>query len=521
MLNIQKNLTNTFYALLALPATAMGFALAVQIAALSWILRTEFGLEIYEIGIVWATGPIAGIFGQVIVGVVSDNVWLWNGRRRPFILIGGTLAALMLLSLPNIDAIAGGIGFANIFFVAILVSLTLDVSINVSFNPTRSLIADVTPEGRPRTKGYTWMQTISGFFGTSVYVVGATLGNYFLIYSGAIVVLLFSIIPPLLIEEPRQLKEDDDDRSNYKDPLLAATISILIPGSGHLYARDYFRSGIFFVIAVFAYSVAILQHSEILWMIPFYIIGGVTHIASIVDAFRRVGFINRQDPELKKVLDDDDTDWPEIFKLLTAHGFSWLGVQSMFVYLIFFLEDQLVPLGHENTGQMINISFGLLNAVGFILPVLVYEPLAAKFGRVRIHFLAMATMALAYFGMSFLVTHPMILYALMAFAGIGWGAVVSLPFAILSENVNKNRMGFFMGVFNLSVVIPHLIVSLVFGFIIETFPTQNLLFVLCGVMLTLSTIAWAFVKETQKGEVDLDIPILPEMDDNDDKKSDK
>ena len=39
MLDIQKRLTNSFYALLSLPATAMGFALSVQIAALSWILR--------------------------------------------------------------------------------------------------------------------------------------------------------------------------------------------------------------------------------------------------------------------------------------------------------------------------------------------------------------------------------------------------------------------------------------------------------------------------------------------------
>ena len=521
MLDIQKRLTNSFYALLALPATAMGFALAVQIAALSWILRTEFGREIYEIGIVWATGPIAGIFGQVIVGVVSDNVWLWNGRRRPFILIGGTLAAMMLLCLPNIDVIAGSMGFVNIFFVAILVSLTLDVSINVSFNPTRSLIADVTPQGRPRTKGYTWMQTISGFFGTSVYVVGATFGNYFLIYSGAIVVFLFSVIPPFLVEEPRRLKEEDDDGpNNYKDPLLAATISILIPGSGHLYARDYSRSLLFFVISVTAYTIAIMQHTNLTWMIPFYTIAGVTHIASIVDAFRRVGFINRQDPKLKKILDDDETDWNEIFKLLTAHGFSWLGIQSMFVYIIFFLEDQLVPLGYDNTGQMINISFGLLNAVGFILPVLVFEPLAVKLGRVRIHFMAMATMALAYFGMAFLVVNPIILYVLMAFAGIGWGAVVSLPFAIMSENVDKNRMGFFMGVFNLSVVIPHLIVSLIFGFIIEQFPTQSLLFVLCGVMLVLSTIAWSFVKETQVGEIELDIPVLPKVEDED-KESDK
>ena len=83
MLAIQKKLSNTFYALLGLPATAMGFALSVQISALSWILSTKYNLEIHEIGLVWAAGPIAGIFGQIIFGIISDKVW--------FGMVGGVL----------------------------------------------------------------------------------------------------------------------------------------------------------------------------------------------------------------------------------------------------------------------------------------------------------------------------------------------------------------------------------------------------------------------------------------------
>ena len=75
MLDIQKRMSNGFFALLSLPATAMGFALSVQISALSWILSTKYGLDIHEIGIVWAAGPIAGIVAQPIVGVLSDNIW--------------------------------------------------------------------------------------------------------------------------------------------------------------------------------------------------------------------------------------------------------------------------------------------------------------------------------------------------------------------------------------------------------------------------------------------------------------
>jgi maltose/moltooligosaccharide transporter len=176
---IQKHLDPVFYVLLSLPSTAMGFALSVQISALSWILSTKYNLKIEEVGLVWAAGPIAGIFGQVIFGVISDQAWFWGGRRRPFILIGGVLAALMLLALPNIEVVSTTLGLDGILGVAILVALMLDLSINVGFNPTRSIIADVTPEGQERTKGYTWMQTISGTFGVLAYVIGAVWGCCF------------------------------------------------------------------------------------------------------------------------------------------------------------------------------------------------------------------------------------------------------------------------------------------------------------------------------------------------------
>jgi len=492
MLNIQKHLSNSFYALLALPATAMGFALAIQIAALSWILRTEFGFEIHEIGIVWATGPIAGILGQVIIGIISDKVWIWNGRRRIFIIFGGTIAALMILCLPNIALIASALGISNILFVAVFISLTLDMSINVSFNPTRSLIADVTPQGHARTKGYTWMQTISGFFGVLAYVVSATLGNYVLLYSSVAIVFIFSMVPTFLIKEPRQL-DGDSNRLNAKhDPLLAAAISLIIPGLGHLYGKEMLKGIVFLLISGFSYATAYYQGLDLL-----YAFGGAAHLFSIFDAFVCVRRENLKDPAYAMQEKNDKTDWGQLFRLYFAHGFSWLGVQAMFVYIIFFLEDQLVPLGFENTGQMIGISFAILNTVGFILPALVFEPLSRRINRVVIHTFSMLLMAFAYFAMGFIVKTPTHLYVLMGIAGIGWGAIVSLPFAIMSDKVDPNRMGFFMGVFNLSVVIPHLIVSFVFSWIIAQFASQNLLFVLCGAMLSASFLLWLLVREKQ------------------------
>ena len=208
MLAIQKRLSNSFYAILAMPATAMGFALCVQISALSWILSTKYNLKIEEIGLVWASGPLAGLVMQLLVGLVSDNAWFWGGRRRPFIIIGGTIAALMLICLPNLDVIQKLFGAESLIPVALAVATTLDLAINLGFNPTRSIITDVTPDGKARTKGYTWMQTVSGTLGVAAYFLGAYFSNYTLIYVGVFIVLAFSIIPVFFIEEPKQLQAD-------------------------------------------------------------------------------------------------------------------------------------------------------------------------------------------------------------------------------------------------------------------------------------------------------------------------
>jgi maltose/moltooligosaccharide transporter len=415
MRRIQEQLTKSFYLLLSLPATAMGFALSIQISALSWLLTTKYNLHIDEVGFVWAAGPLAGIFGQVIIGLISDKVWFWGGRRRPFVLIGGVLAAGMLMALPNIDVITAQLGFKSLLAVAIVIALTLDLAINISFNPTRSIIADVTPEGNPRTKGYTWMQTISGFFGVLAYIIGATLGNYILISIGVVIVFLFSFVPMFFITENKELKHAGEETKS-----------------------------------------------------------------------------------------ETATEWGQLFRIYFAHGFSWVGIQTMFVYIIAFIQQKYFigitdqEMINAQTGQIIAIAFAVLNTIGFILPAFVLEPIVEKIGRVKTHMLCVASMSLGYFGIVFLGSTPMILYVLMAVAGIGWAAVVSLPFAIMTEKIDQSRTGFFMGIFNLSVVLPQLLVSLFVGTIIKNSVDKNIIFIISGVSLALSAILWIMVKEKRK-----------------------
>jgi MFS family permease len=104
-------------------------------------------------------------------------------------------------------------------------------------------------------------------------------------------------------------------------------------------------------------------------------------------------------------------------------------------------------------------------------------------------------MTVGYLGLWFWASTPVHLYLLMAVVGIGWAAIVSLPFAIVSQKVNQARMGLYMGLFNLSVVLPQLVVSLGIALLVSRAPDKNVIFAISAASLALSTLAWSFVRE--------------------------
>ncbi|MCX8472497.1 MAG: MFS transporter [Sediminibacterium sp.] len=489
MLAIQKKLTNTFYALLSLPATAVGFCLSTQVAALSWILSTNYNLHIEDVTLVWLAGPLSGIIAQPIVGMMSDKSWFLGGRRKIFIIIGGILGAVMLLALPQLSFISNSIG-ATIFTVAIIVSLLLDMSINVTFNPARALIADVTPAGIERIKGFSWMQVISGTFGIAAYFFSIAFGNIALIYVAAAIVLLFSILPVMFVEEPRvlQLEIAVVNKSNAS---FLDGIKILVP----LYGFILF--GLFIIINKMILSSAwdnIQTNMMYVCLLVTIILGSyiIWHGKT-------------------KVSDTNDFQ-----KILLAHSFSWLGIQSMFVMTYFFIKEKMLPSidvtnvwangfssffsgkhpSSENTaGNILSLGFLLLNFVGTLLPVLLLEPLSKKIGKVKIYRITIACMTAGYALLYIAGTQEIIFYLGMIICGIGWSAIISIVFAIMSEKVNANKMGLFMGLFNFSIVLPAMMTPGI-SKVVNDSGDYAVLFLIITISLVLSLICWCFVRES-------------------------
>ena len=192
-------------------------------------------------------------------------------------------------------------------------------------------------------------------------------------------------------------------------------------------------------------------------------------------------------------------------KVLAAHSFTWIGVQTMFIYMFSFLQYRLPEMNNEQAGSVIDVSFLILNGVAAILPAFILEPITRKAGRVRTHMYCIAIMAVGYAGLWLLGSTPLIIYIFMAVLGIGWAATVSLPFAIMSQKVDKKKMGLFMGLFNLSVVLPQLVASLGVGEFLSGAEDKTLTFLICAICLGISALAWSMVREQKPEEGALDI----------------
>ncbi len=483
MLNIQKKMSNAFMALLSLPATAMGFGLSVQIAALSWILSTRYGLDISQIGIVWAAGPIAGIVAQPIVGLISDKLWFMGGRRRPWIVIGGILTGLMLLALPNlgiIQEVCGAHGAEGLLVIAVTVALTLDLSINVSFNPTRSLIADCTPAS-DRSRGYTWMQTVSGTCGVLAYLISVIWGNIVLIYVGVGVALLFTLVPIFFIEEPRTLENQKAIEDGKTEPAKAKSsvrdvFSALFPLTGFL---------IYGIYVIVAKLIGLADNSQIS-IFGWFTLNTVELICVLVEIVAIVMV-------LTNVLRETSNN-NEFQKILLAHSFTWWGVQTMNIYMFFYVSTKIAGLDDSSMQTVNSMAFLVRDLVGALLPVLVLNVIAKRRGMTMTHTCSILLMAIGYALIWLYGSNIVVFFIALSVVGIGWASLVSLPFAIMSEKVDQTKMGLYMGIFNLSVVLPQLVASFKMGEVVNAAADKSIIFAICAVCLAISGLLWSFVK---------------------------
>jgi maltose/moltooligosaccharide transporter len=193
---------------------------------------------------------------------------------------------------------------------------------------------------------------------------------------------------------------------------------------------------------------------------------------------------------------------PQTMRQLAAvQLLTWLGLFCMFLYFAVAVAHNV--FGAASTADpaytqgviWAGYCSGVYNAVCFLVSPLL-AVVAAKIGRRSTHSLALLAGAAGLLSIA-LIHDKWLLFLPMVGVGIAWASILSMPYSILSAALPSNKMGIYMGIFNFFIVIPEILSSLVFGWVMTRFFGNDRMraVILGGVCFLIAAILMQRVKE--------------------------
>ncbi len=154
-------------------------------------------------------------------------------------------------------------------------------------------------------------------------------------------------------------------------------------------------------------------------------------------------------------------DMPKfMWKIGAVYLFQWY---ALFIYWQFTTPLFKLTLGFstsEAASQAAKMSL-TYNIVTMVV-ALALVPLTLRFGGKKIYALSLIGTAIALFAIPY-ISDPILVLVPMVLFGIGWAAMMGIPYTMVSKIVPQDRRGVYMGILNMMIVIPMFIQTLTFG----------------------------------------------------------
>jgi maltose/moltooligosaccharide transporter len=431
------------------------FGFALQNANVGRIFQT-LNANVNDIPALWIAAPLTGLIVQPIIGHYSDRTWTRLGRRGPYFLLGAVLASLALLWMPN----------APVLWVAAGLLWVLDASINVSLEPFRAFVGDQLSTPQPPA-GYAMQSFFIGIgavvasmlpwilarFGVANVATGEGIPDTvkYAFYIGGAVLMAAVLWTILRTREypPVQLQSFSD---NLAEKLAVDASRAWRPGAVLMLVGV----AVLFAIRHFALEKEV------------YLLAGGLIVFGLL--FTWLGFTRNQGM-LREVMGDLYGMPTSMRRLAWVQLFSWFALFAMWIYTtsgvtqtIYGTTDVSSALYNEGA-NWVGVLFAAYN--GFAALAAVVIPLMVRRWGLRISHVVNLCSAGAGL-LSFLcVRDPHWLLASMVGVGFGWASILSLPYALLSDNLPAAKMGVYMGIFNFFIVIPKLLAASILGLLLR------------------------------------------------------
>lgn len=149
-----------------------------------------------------------------------------------------------------------------------------------------------------------------------------------------------------------------------------------------------------------------------------------------------------------------------MWKLGAVYLFQWY---ALFIYWQYTTPLFKLTMGYstsEAASQSAQMSL-TYNIVTMVV-ALALVPLTLKYGGKKVYALSLVGTAIALFAIPFIEDPKLVLVPMVLF-GIGWAAMMGIPYTMVSKVVPQERRGVYMGILNMMIVIPMGIETLTFG----------------------------------------------------------
>jgi maltose/moltooligosaccharide transporter len=492
----------------------IGFDL--QNGNVSRIFQT-LGAEIDQLPILWIAAPLTGLLVQPIIGHLSDKTWGRFGRRRPYFVIGAVLASLALFVMPN----------APVLWIAAGALWIMDAALNITMEPTRAFVGDNLPDEQ-RTTGYA-MQSF--FIGVGAVLAGSLpwaltqmgVANtaapgvippsvHIAFYVGGVALLLAVLWTVFTTKE--YAPEDLDAFEVARRAKLGGDGSASIDVAPARSASAFFQGGAVWILLGVALAAFILfaRHDPRPAWLSFlgaaefkqdlYVLAGLIAGFGVVQIVAGILRRSGQDKNGFMEVVGDLFRMPRTMQqLAVVQFFTWFGLFAMWIYggpaiaSYHFGAMDAATEAYQDASNWWGVLGSVRNGVA-ALAALAIIWLASRLNRKALHAACLALGALGFAAM-FFVMDPGLLWAPMVGVGIAWAAIVSVPYAILAGSVPARKMGIYMGIFNIFIVVPQLIAATLLGFLLRTFFGNEPVwaFAIAAASFALGAVAVLFVRE--------------------------
>ncbi len=223
------------------------------------------------------------------------------------------------------------------------------------------------------------------------------------------------------------------------------------------------------------------------WVFASFILGSICSITSVWWSMKTTPEIPPTDEELAEIRSKPLNllspfkdvfsaigDMPKImWQLALVYLFQWYALfcywqnsSKSIALSVFHTTPDNKPL-YEKAVSLAGSVNGWYNIITF-LTAFALVGFAKKYSPKLVHFMCLILAGVGFIAFPFIENKALLFVAITGF-GIGWASMMGIPYLMVVREIPKERYGVYMGIINMMIVIPMLIQTLTFGYILKHF----------------------------------------------------